>query len=370
MRWTYLDNLKVVLIAGVIAIHGLIGYSDLDVWPYGLVRETTMSTPAHVALLVVAGPFGLFLMALLFLVAGLLTPSSLRRKGTRKFIQDRLLRLGVPFLVFVLLLWPVLLYAIYRPFGHVTSSFWAATRDGMPDTGPAWFIAVLLLLSLLYAAWSALRPTRGFVRRRRPVTTTTLTVLAVAVAATSFVIRVWMPYASEAPLDLNEWQWPECAAMFGLGVVAAQQGWLTAVPAVVARPARTVTLVAALAAAAYVVASDPLGIELTSIVGGFRWEALVFAVLEGLLTVFGSVWLLSVAQRHLNRLHRHGRMAARASYPAFLVQGLPLFGLSVALRPLELPADLKAVLVATGGVAASFALGWLLTGVPALRRIV
>ena len=43
MRRVYLDNLKVLLIAGIIALHGLLGYSDLDVWPYGLVRETTLA---------------------------------------------------------------------------------------------------------------------------------------------------------------------------------------------------------------------------------------------------------------------------------------------------------------------------------------
>lgn len=37
-----------------------------------------------------------------------------------------------------------------------------------------------------------------------------------------------------------------------------------------------------------------------------------------------------------------------------------LIGLAVALRQLELPAELKATLVAAGGVAGSFALAWLL----------
>ena len=369
MRWTYLDNLKVVLIAGVIVFHGLLGYSDLEVWPYGLVRETTMAAPTLAVALAVAGPFGLFLMALLFLMAGLLTPESLHRKGTRRFIRDRLLRLGVPFLAFVLVVWPVLLYALYRPLGHVTGSFWVATWQGEPDTGPAWFVAVLLLFSLLYAGWSAVRPLHLSARARHPATATTLGLLATGVAVASFVIRLWLPFGSEAPLDLNQWQWPECAALFGLGVVTARQGWLTQVPPALASRARAVTLAAALAAAAYVGLSVPLGIELTDLVGGFRWEAFVFAGLEGALTVFGSVWLLSVAQRRLDRPLPRGRALARCSYAAFLVQGVPLLGLAVALRPVPVPAELKAVVVALGAAVLAFALGSLLLRVPGAGRV-
>ena len=101
-RRPYLDNLKVVLIAAIIAIHGVLGYSTFEAWTYSPVRETTLSPVSEVAFFVLAGPFGLFLIALLFLVAGLLTTGSLARKGPARFARDRLLRLGVPFAVFVL----------------------------------------------------------------------------------------------------------------------------------------------------------------------------------------------------------------------------------------------------------------------------
>lgn len=51
------------------------------------------------------------MVPLLFLVAGLLTPGSLARKGQRRYVRDRLLRLGLPFGVFTLLIWPAVLYA-------------------------------------------------------------------------------------------------------------------------------------------------------------------------------------------------------------------------------------------------------------------
>jgi hypothetical protein len=53
-----------------------------------------------------------------------------------------------------------------------------------------------------------------------------------------------------------------------------------------------------------------------------------------------------------------------------MLQGLILIGLAIALRPLPLPAEVKAVIVAAGGVVGSFALAWLLISkVPGVRRV-
>jgi hypothetical protein len=368
-RYRYLDNLKVGLIATVIAGHGVLGYVDIrDIWPYNNVQEATLSTVSVVVLFALVGPFAFFMMALLFLVAGLLTPGSVARKGPGRFARDRLLRLGVPFVVFLLLLWPGLLYAVYRPFGLFSGTYWAFFRDNYPDSGPLWFVGVLLLLSLAYAGWRRIRPvarTRG-----RPLSVRVLVLLALAVSGASFLIRLIYPYGGQGPLDLNEFQWPECAALFVLGIVASGEGWLSAVPDRIGWVARTVTLWVAGATAAILGVTIPLGVPPEDFAGGWHWPALLFALVGGPLTVFGSIWLLAAAQRHLQRPLPHGAALARSAYGAFLLQGIFVLGLAVALRPLPVPAEVKALVVAAGGVIGSFALSWLLVAhVPPLRRV-
>ena len=105
--------------------------------------------------------------------------------------------------------------------------------------------------------------------------------------------------------------------------------------------------------------------------GGWYWSALVFAAGESTLSVFGPVWLLGVAQQRLNRSFRWARLViSRSSYGAFMLQGPVLIALAIALRPLPLPAEVKALIVAAGGVVGSFALSWLLVSrVPGVRRI-
>ena len=52
------------------------------------------------------------------------------------------------------------------------------------------------------------------------------------------------------------------------------------------------------------------------------------------------------------------------------MQGVLLLGIAVVLRPVPVVAEVKAVVVAAGGVLGSFAVSWLLiTRVPLLRRV-
>lgn len=97
--------------------------------------------------------------------------------------------------------------------------------------------------------------------------------------------------------------------------------------------------------------------------------AAAFAVIEAPLTVCGPIWLLSVARKRLDWTYRGAPLLNRTSYAAFIVQGFVLIGLAAALRQVPLLAELKAVLVATGGVAGSFALAWVLVRTPGLRRV-
>ena len=97
-RFAYLDNLKALMIAGIIAAHAVMGYSTFGSWTYQDVQETTLSPVVEivfVAAVMIGG--GLFLMALFFLISGLLTEDSLARKGPSRFVSDRLVRLGIPF---------------------------------------------------------------------------------------------------------------------------------------------------------------------------------------------------------------------------------------------------------------------------------
>ena len=122
-RLAYLDNLKIGLIAGIIAAHAINSYTDFGSWAYQPVQDVAVSKATETVFTIVMSFAALFLMGLFFLISGLLTPPSLERKGVRRFVNDRLLRLGVPFAAFTLLLWPFTIYVVREPIQHL-GSYW------------------------------------------------------------------------------------------------------------------------------------------------------------------------------------------------------------------------------------------------------
>lgn len=377
-RLVYLDHLKVLLIALIIAIHAVLGYvGSNQYWTYADVQETTLHPVTEVVAAVVVVPFGLFMIALLFLVAGLLTPPSLERKGVRRFVVDRLLRLGVPFALFTFLIWPVVTYALYHPFGAAPGSFGEEylSDEGYFDTGVLWFIGVLLIFSVGYAGLAVLpRPARGPdgsgpSRPPRPIGMGHLAVLVLVTAGATFLVRLAFRYGSESVTDLNLWEWPGCLTLFGLGIAASRRGWLAQVPHPLRRGSFVITLVAGVTAVAVLGGMLATG-SVERMFGGWGWPALLFALIESTLMVFGSVWLLGAAQRRLARPRAWTAPLGRSAYGAFLLQRFVLIALALVLRPVPLPAELKAVIVAIGAVAGSFGWAWLLVSrVPWLARI-
>ncbi|WP_123741403.1 acyltransferase family protein [Saccharothrix texasensis] len=306
----------------------------------------------------VLGPSGLFLMGTFYLLSGLFTPESVARKGARRFVRDRLVRPGIPFALSALLVWPPALWVAYRAAGHDVTPWWVFThRDPLLDSGSLWFVEILLLFSVAYALFGRPRatpavPTGGH-----------LVAVTAGVVASTFVGRLWFPARSGQVGDLHVWWWPKLIAMFGVGIVGARSGLAERVPDRMWRGSRVVAALAVLSVPVVAVAlgvSDLAGQAGPSL-GGRRWQALLFAVVEAVLVVGGSVWLLGLAQRRLTRDGPPAVALSRGAFTAFFIQGPVLVVLAAAARPLPFPAEVKAFLVAAVAIAGSFGAGRLLT---------
>ncbi|HVD58650.1 MAG TPA: acyltransferase family protein, partial [Thermoleophilaceae bacterium] len=115
MRLAYLDNLRVILVVGVIAVHTAIVYG-VDGSFYLEGYEEMGSGGVAVITVFVAVGF-LFGLGAFFLIAGRLSGPSLDHKGPRPFVRDRLIRLGIPVVFYVLVIAPPMEYAKYREEG-------------------------------------------------------------------------------------------------------------------------------------------------------------------------------------------------------------------------------------------------------------
>jgi hypothetical protein len=96
-----------------------------------------------------------FMMSAMFLLSGLFVWPSLRRKGVGDFLRGRCLRLALPFVIGVVILMPLAYYAIELRNSVPSLSFaafwWKTVTVGPWESGPIWFLAVLLAFDLLTA---------------------------------------------------------------------------------------------------------------------------------------------------------------------------------------------------------------------------
>ena len=364
-RQAWMDNLRVAVIAGVIVTHVAATYAVPMPWYY---EERTAGDVTVTLVSALLGPPVLFAMAMLFLVAGMLSPSSLQRRGPRRFIAERLVRLGVPLALTVALIVPATALVGELAEGAVTpqdaGAFFFA-RLAEADTGVMWFAAVLLLFSIVYAAVRSARPWRPHLITQ--IGGRHLAALAAAIAVGSFVVRVEWPALSVTPFHLNLWDWPSMAGLFALGIVAGERHWLQPVPDLMRRWCGWIALASFVAALVFFAAVVVTGDD--RLLGGANPRAFILPAVEGSLAVAASVWFVGWFQRRWVYEGGLARALSRGSYGAYVLHPAVIVLLAVSVRWLDVPVELKLVVVGASGIAVSFAAACALTRIRPLRRI-
>jgi Acyltransferase family len=271
-RRPWIDKLRVAVIVGVIGFRTATAYVVVVPWYYeerttSVAVEKAFGVPMLLAAILGLGP--------LFLIGGWLASASLARHGGRRFVRSRLLRLGVPVLVFLLLIDPVADYVGTGErlgLGHLLTEV-----GGLRDLGPMWFVVALLAFSLVYVGWRGVRPARP---AGGALTAQVLVVIAVAIAVADFAIWLRWPYQNPTPWNLDLPHWPQAAGLFALGVLAGERRWFDHLPPRFVRRCGWLVLVG-LAGLLGLVGYTLVAGDLAETAGGWHWPTVAFALLDG-----------------------------------------------------------------------------------------
>ncbi len=159
-RVLFFDQIKALMIALVIAVHVPMAFGDQGWWMGLRIPLEGTSDPLFE---VTRGFFGYFcntfFMYMLFLISGYFVPRSVHKKGIACYLQDRILRIGIPFLVGMLLINNIsLVLARLSPASHYAQMPW----NEMPFNRVVvlGFLVLLFIFDLLYCAWFFLRGDR------------------------------------------------------------------------------------------------------------------------------------------------------------------------------------------------------------------
>lgn len=320
----------------------------------------------------------MYFMSLMFLLSGLFVWPSLARKGAGRYLRDRVLRLGVPFVVGAGLLAPLAYYPAYLQRGGTGG--WPGflevfAHPAVWASGPVWFLWVLLAFDTVAAALAAWSPRWGDALGRVAARLRTPARLFGALFACASVAFV----ALEFPFGgLSWWQWGPFQVqsarvlmyftyfLFGVGLGAA--GLTDGVLAPEGPLARRWKLWLNLAPLACVAA-------LVAIIAAFTVQPLPLwlHVVADLAFVLAGVTMSLAAIALFLRFARDPNPVFAAlvpcAYGIYLVHYPIVTHLQYLHLGLALPGAVKGVLVSAAAVAFSWGAVTLLRRVPGVARV-
>jgi hypothetical protein len=371
-RLLFVDNVRVFLTVLVIAHHLMIIYTGSGGWIHYEGRQDDITSA-------IGGWFcavnQAYFMGLFLLVAAYFVPGAYDRKGPKRFMLDRLIRLGIPLALYSWLLRPLF---IFFGMDQGTGSFWSwYTADYFQNYswvggGPLWFIEVLLLFSLFYVLWMRLsrsKPSGLSVDTRFP-SNRAIALFALLLGICGFLVRLLSPVNDTfTPLNLQFANFSQYIALFIVGLIAYRRKWLSRLP----RPAGRLWLGIGLA---LIVLYGPLAVvagaateDLSYFLGGWHWQALMFALWEAFLCVSMCVGLLYLFSSRLNRQGVVTHAFSRGAYATYLIHEPLITFLVVLAAGLLIHPLLKFVLAGAVFIPLCFGLGSLIRRLPYFDRV-
>src|SRR6266566_74562 len=374
-RMLYIDNLRILLISMVIVVHLGVTYGAVGLWYY---HDPVTNLPTAIILTFITGPGMAAGMGFFFLLAGYFTPGSYDRKGGTSFLRDRLVRLGIPLLLYDLLLDPLVVY-IARGLHSSYWSFYGPYLLQVRTIGPvvAWFITTLLLFTLFYAAWRWLTRKRSHTTQRPGKLPSTRAILGfiVALGLVSFVVRIWSPL---------RWDWlppwwvqlfslpvsllPQYLSLFVLGCLAYRRNWFAQLTPRMGRDWSLIALIAMIVAVP-IMAFGLIAGTLNDFLGGFHWQALVMAMWEAFLVVGVCLGSLVLFRQHWNREGRLAKGLAGSSYTVYLIHPLVLVSVALAFSTVALYPLLKFGIAVLIVLPLSFLVALVIRKIPLANRM-
>ena len=352
-RVAYLDNLRVLLTVLVILHHVAASYSDVGVWYY---QEPASGPGSAIFFMFLMAVNQAFFMGFFFLIGGYFVPPSLARKGAAAFVRERLLRLGVPLLLFFFVL-------------NGLATRIGGRQPGWPlSPGPMWFAEILLLFTLVYTAVRRALPRLGPLR----IDGRTTAALALVMGIGSFLIRtqmpvnVWLPFPTIQPAHATQY-----VCLFAVGVWASGSDLGGRIAPELARHWRTGMIVATFTVLAvfFAMGGATGSANLGALIGGWTWQSLAVSVWEQIFAVGMIVSLLRAFHARWNQAGPILSSAAASTYAVYVFHPIVVVAMAVALGGVALPSAAKFFVTAPIAVIVLFAMAPWVRRAPLLRDV-
>ncbi|WP_366113087.1 acyltransferase, partial [Bradyrhizobium sp.] len=363
-----IDALRAAVTLLLVFHHSAITYGAIGGWYY---KEIAPSISLSGVLLILFCTVNqAWFMGLFFLLSGYFTPPAFDRHGAAGFVRERVIRLGIPLLVYFLLLYPLTealaQTAKGRSFISVFVYQWMHARF---EPGPLWFAEALLIFAAVWLVWRLLRKSAPAADRTLFPSNAALLGAVLLTGLAAFLLRlVWPVGVNVGFLQLG--YFASYIALFAAGCAAASGKWLERIPA----PSKRLWLKVAWIACPILPLAGLVDLRFHVFPGpsegGLNPQAVLYAFWEPFVALGFILGLLAFFQRHFAVLNRFWASLARRAFLIYIIHPPVLVGVAIAWRDVAAPALLKFLLTGSVACALCYLVAGVLLRVPAIARIV
>lgn len=379
-RLLFIDHLRAVLVILVVLHHLALVYGGIP--PFYYFEPPTDDLLAGLVFLAFVLINQAWFMGAFFLIAGYFTPGSYERKGSGSFLKDRLLRLGIPLLVFYFVLnpmselgWPLVPASVTGITDPLTwQSFWQMYPHIL-GMGPMWFVAMLLIFSFGYGAWRMLTGYRTSTSMGESSVPGYLSIglFILALALANYLVRIVVPIGKSVLNFPTLAYLPQYLSFFVTGTIASRHNWFRTWPGSKGVVGFVAALVATLTLFPVAYISLLMAIEdgarqLPSF-GYGTWQSAVYALWDSIFAVGLVLAVIPLFRRFFSGQGNFGRFLSQQSYAVYIIHIPIIVFLAIALRGIELGAFLKFGMMAIIVVPACFVVAYIIRKIPGVSRI-
>jgi glucan biosynthesis protein C len=368
-RLFFVDNLRVMLTVLVIVFHLAITYgAPIGDWQYKEGQPGPVEGIFYATFVAVSQAF---FMGFFFLISGYFMPGSFDRKGAGAFLWDRLLRLGVPLLFYLIFIDPAISFILASSGGFTGSLLdflvvYTRNYEGL-GSGPLWFLEALMIFAVAYAVLRKLG--RGTGVESKAPGNSAVALFALTLGVVSFVVRIWFPLGYNFTLlNLQIPFFPQYIALFAAGVVAYRNKWLMQIPYEAGRLWSRVAVVLIASFPVLLVLGAPDG-DPARLAGGLHWQAFTLATWEQLTCVAIIVALTVLFRERYNSQGMLAKAMSESAYTVYIVHAPVIIFLALGLREVQLPLLLKWVFVSGLAVPLCFTFSYYFRRLPIMQKI-
>ena len=364
-RLFFIDNIRVFLTVLVILHHLMVIYAGSGGWVY---KENAQDDITAAVGRWFCSVNQAYFMGLFLFISAYFVPGAYDRKGAKRFLKDRLIRLGIPLVLYAWVIRP--LWYFYE--WSLPGSFWNWYINeyfrgfGYIGGGPLWFIEVLLIFALFYAGYRTFKPQLvEQISDARFPSNRKLVLFAFLLGIASSIVQIWFPRDTAiTELNLQLANFPQYIALFILGLMAYPRNWFTALPDKTAHRWMIVVLLLCFLPLLVAFDTNAQPDAVAKIV-----EGLISNLWESFMCVGMCISVVYLFRRYLNFQGRVASWSSRNAYTAYLIHEPLITSIARAIAGVALYPLLKFALMGLVTVPLTFLLSALIRKLPYANRV-